>query len=71
MESWLWGMRPVPERGTREPALTPDVVFGVRAAALFEERLQTHLLGARRIGRSSLRQPLSDPSRTAEKGDSP
>ncbi|MGW3247750.1 iron-containing redox enzyme family protein [Streptomyces sp. NPDC001070] len=55
----------------REPALTPDVVFGVRATCLLEQRLEEHLLGAWRSGRSSLRDPLSGPSRTTQKGGSP
>ncbi|MFJ4851531.1 MULTISPECIES: iron-containing redox enzyme family protein [unclassified Streptomyces] len=46
----------------REPALTPDIVFGVRAAALLEEHLETHVLDAWRTGRSSLRLPLPDHS---------
>ncbi|MFE0629578.1 iron-containing redox enzyme family protein [Streptomyces sp. NPDC058864] len=39
----------------REPGLTPDVVLGIRAMALLEGRLEEHLLGAWRAGRTSLR----------------
>jgi hypothetical protein len=41
-----------------EPGLEADVVFGVRATALLEERLARTLLGAWRAGRSCLRVPL-------------
>ncbi|MDX2704284.1 iron-containing redox enzyme family protein [Streptomyces sp. PA03-6a] len=39
----------------REPLLTADVVLGIRAMALVERRLEEHLLGAWRAGRTSLR----------------
>ncbi|MFH0241533.1 iron-containing redox enzyme family protein [Streptomyces sp. HK10] len=42
----------------REPGLAADVVFGVRATELLEERLADHLLGAWRAGTTSLRRPL-------------
>jgi hypothetical protein len=42
----------------REPALEPDVVFGIRAQQLVEKRLTEHLVKAWRAGRSSLRRPL-------------
>ncbi|MDX2642781.1 iron-containing redox enzyme family protein [Streptomyces sp. PA03-1a] len=38
-----------------EPHLTADVVLGIRAMALVERRLEEHLLGAWRAGRTSLR----------------
>ena len=38
-----------------EPALEPDIVFGIRAGAYVEERLGRHLLGAWAAGRESLR----------------
>jgi hypothetical protein len=43
----------------REPELAADVVFGVRATELLEQRLADHLLSAWDAGRTSLRQPLS------------
>jgi hypothetical protein len=46
----------------REPELTADVVFGIQATELLEQRLADHLLGAWTAGRSSLRQPLPDSS---------
>jgi hypothetical protein len=46
----------------REPELTADVVFGVQATELLEQRLGDHLLGSWGAGRSSLRQPLPDSS---------
>ncbi|MGI5255284.1 iron-containing redox enzyme family protein [Actinacidiphila glaucinigra] len=39
----------------REPGLTADVVLGIRATALLDGRLEEHLLGAWRAGRTSLR----------------
>ncbi|OIJ68353.1 iron-containing redox enzyme family protein [Streptomyces mangrovisoli] len=42
-----------------EPALEPDVVFGVQATALVEDRLGAVLLDAWRNGRSALRAPPS------------
>ena len=44
----------------REPDLTADVVFGIQATELLEQRLADHLVGAWQAGRSSLRQPLPD-----------
>jgi len=46
----------------REPELTADVVFGIQATELLEQRLADHLLGAWTAGRSSLRQPLPESS---------
>jgi Iron-containing redox enzyme len=43
---------------TDEPALTADIVFGIRAALVLEQRLDEHLLACWRSGRSSLRQPI-------------
>ncbi|MET7992828.1 iron-containing redox enzyme family protein [Amycolatopsis sp. NPDC005232] len=43
----------------QEPELAADVVFGIQATNLLEERLSEHLLACWRAGRSSLRQPLS------------
>lgn len=43
----------------REPAVEPDVVFGMRAFALLEDRLGRHLLDRWRSGRSSLRRSLA------------
>ncbi|MCD0449158.1 iron-containing redox enzyme family protein [Actinocorallia sp. API 0066] len=42
----------------REPELAADVVFGVRATGWLEDRLEAHLLGAWREGRTSLLEPL-------------
>ncbi|WP_244501228.1 iron-containing redox enzyme family protein [Streptomyces sp. TP-A0874] len=42
-----------------EPHLAPDVVFGVRATGLLEERLGRRLLTAWRAGATSLRAPLA------------
>jgi hypothetical protein len=39
----------------REPDLAPDVVFGIQATELLEDRLGAHLLGNWRAGRSALR----------------
>lgn len=39
----------------REPALAPDVVFGIRAATFLEERLDAHLMACWSAGTSSLR----------------
>lgn len=41
----------------REPELAADVVFGIDATELLEQRLAEHLLGAWEQGRSSLRRP--------------
>jgi hypothetical protein len=38
-----------------EPGLTGDVVFGIQATGLLDDRLERHLLGAWQAGRSSLR----------------
>ena len=43
----------------REPELAADIVFGVQATELLEQRLADHLLGAWKAGETSLRQPLS------------
>ncbi|KAB1148679.1 iron-containing redox enzyme family protein [Streptomyces luteolifulvus] len=42
-----------------EPRLEPDIVFGVHATGLLEDRLGAHLLKAWRQQRSALRVPLS------------
>jgi hypothetical protein len=42
----------------REPELAPDVVLGVQATELLEDRLAAHLLGCWERGASSLRRPL-------------
>ncbi|MFF7725475.1 iron-containing redox enzyme family protein [Streptomyces sp. NPDC008001] len=42
-----------------EPALAPDVAFGIAATVWLEDRLADHLLGAWRSGSSSLRTPLA------------
>jgi len=44
---------------SREPALDRDVVFGIRAHELVEDRLADHLMRSWTNGRSSLRRPLS------------
>ena len=43
----------------REPQLERDVVFGIRARELIEDRLATHLMECWTTGRTSLRRPLS------------
>jgi hypothetical protein len=43
----------------REPHLEADVVFGIRARDLVEDRLADHLMACWKAGRSSLRRPLS------------
>ncbi len=43
----------------REPRLDRDVVFGIRARDVVEERLAAHVMKSWKAGRSSLRQPLS------------
>lgn len=45
-----------------EPELEPDVVFGIRATGLLEERLGEHLLTSWRAGRSALAAPLDLPA---------
>jgi hypothetical protein len=42
----------------REPHLQDDVVFGIRAFGVVEERLAAHLMDCWSTGRTSLRQPL-------------
>lgn len=42
----------------QEPSLRPDVVFGIQATELLEQRLADHLLTSWRAGESSLRRPL-------------
>jgi hypothetical protein len=42
----------------REPHLERDIVFGIRARDVVEERLATHLMDCWSVGRTSLRQPL-------------
>lgn len=42
----------------REPDLEPDLVFGMRAFAVVEDRLADHLMRCWRAGDSSLRRPL-------------
>ena len=42
----------------REPHLAADVVLGIEAGLLLEDRFADHVLGAWRAGASSLRQPL-------------
>ena len=43
----------------REPDLAVDVVFGMRAFAVMEDRLATHLMRSWGAGDSSLRHPLN------------
>ncbi|GAA0315264.1 iron-containing redox enzyme family protein [Actinoallomurus spadix] len=43
---------------SREPELASDVVLGIQATALLEDRLGDHLLACWRSGRTSLRRPL-------------
>ncbi|QZT62738.1 iron-containing redox enzyme family protein [Mycolicibacterium austroafricanum] len=45
---------------SREPGLDHDVVFGIRAFDLVENRLADHLMSCWREGRTSLRRPLDD-----------
>ncbi len=42
----------------REPHLAADVVFGIEAGLLLEERFSSHVLGAWSAGSSSLRRPV-------------
>jgi hypothetical protein len=44
----------------REPHLAADVVLGIEAGLLVEDRFADHVLGAWTAGRSSLRRPLPD-----------
>jgi hypothetical protein len=43
-----------------EPGLAADVVLGIRATGLLEDRLAGHLMQRWRAGRSALRRPLHD-----------
>jgi hypothetical protein len=43
---------------TMEPQLAADVVFGVQATELLEDRLAEHLMSSWRAGTTSLRSPL-------------
>ena len=43
----------------REPQLNRDVVFGIRARDVVENRLEGHIMGHWRAGRTSLRLPLA------------
>jgi hypothetical protein len=43
---------------TREPQLAPDIVLGIRATELLEQRLADHLTSTWDNGMTSLRQPL-------------
>lgn len=43
----------------REPDLEPDVVFGMRAFSVVEDRLSAHLMRCWSVGDSSLRRPLN------------
>ncbi|KRV48483.1 hypothetical protein AQ490_24725 [Wenjunlia vitaminophila] len=47
-----------------EPALAPDVTFGVAATAMLEDRLGDHLLTAWRTGHSALREDARHPATT-------
>jgi hypothetical protein len=42
----------------REPHLEPDVVFGIRAHAVVEDRLAEAIMASWKAGETSLRQPL-------------
>lgn len=44
----------------REPGLAADVVLGIQASLLLEDRFGEHVVGAWVAGRSSLRLPLAD-----------
>ncbi|GAA0504475.1 hypothetical protein GCM10011581_45720 [Saccharopolyspora subtropica] len=48
-----------------EPELSADVVFGIEATGLLEDRLTEHVMSAWRNGRTSLREPLPDPGASA------
>jgi hypothetical protein len=43
----------------REPHLEADVVFGIRAFNLIEDRLADHLMRCWQAGETSLRRPLT------------
>ncbi|WP_045692456.1 iron-containing redox enzyme family protein [Streptomyces rubellomurinus] len=45
-----------------EPALAPDIAFGLAAARVVDGRFAGHLLDCWRAGRSSLRSPLGEPA---------
>jgi hypothetical protein len=49
----------VGELVAREPHLESDVVFGIRAFNLVEDRLAGHLMTCWQVGESSLRRPVS------------
>ncbi|NDU77337.1 iron-containing redox enzyme family protein [Actinomadura sp. DSM 109109] len=51
-----------------EPGLAGEVVLGVRATVLLEDRLGDHLLGCWRAGRSALRRPVAGLAPGAEEG---
>ena len=42
----------------REPQLDPDVVFGIRAHAVVEDRLGDAIMPSWKAGETSLRRPL-------------
>jgi hypothetical protein len=42
----------------REPHLDPDVVFGIRAHAVVEDRLADAIMASWKAGETSLRRPL-------------
>jgi hypothetical protein len=44
----------------RAPGLAADVVLGIEAGLLLEDRFADHVLGAWGAGTSSLRHPLDD-----------
>jgi hypothetical protein len=44
-----------------EPGLEPDIVFGIQATVLLEDRLGTEVLRAWHAGRSALRTPAGVP----------
>jgi hypothetical protein len=41
-----------------EPELDRDVVFGIRALSVVEDRLSDYIMESWKAGRTSLRQPL-------------
>jgi Iron-containing redox enzyme len=43
----------------REPKLEPDVVFGIRAHAVVEDRLADNIMASWKLSQSSLRRPIS------------
>ena len=46
----------------QDPAMAADVVFGMQAATLLDERLSEHILGSWSAGSSALARPLPDAS---------